>query len=391
MWRRYEPTNQHDYWVHPTMLAVFLISVLFILYTYALFPIYLHVKAKRKDPVECAQPEEWPTVSVLIAAHNEANNLPAKLKTLSELDYPKELIEWIIVSDGSTDGSVELLEKAFADYPNRHVHHLETALGKCGALNAGVLKASGDIIVFMDTRQRISSNTIKKLVPFLANPEIGAVSGELVLANDDTLEAENFGLYWRYEKWIRDNESRLFSTTGATGALYAIRREDFIPNKLGTILDDFETPLSLLKQGKRTLFVQGAYAYDKVSSDLKHEFARKVRTNSGSWQTFHNNPWLFSPSKNPVWWQFLSHRLFRQLVPFAMILAFLSAAIGQGPFLNTMLVLQIVFYAVAAASYFQLPGTGNKLFNIIVVFLQLNMAAFIACIKFIFVRKEIKW
>lgn len=373
------------------MLAVFIISVLFILYTYAFFPVYLHIKAKRKAPIESTDPEVWPTVSILIAAHNEVKNLPAKLQTLAELDYPDELIEWIIVSDGSTDGSVELLEEAFAEHSNRHVYHLETALGKCGALNAGVLKATGDIIVFMDTRQRISSNTIKKLVPFLSNPDVGAVSGELVLANDDSLEAENFGLYWRYEKWIRDNESRLFSTTGATGALYAIRRADFIPNKLGTILDDFETPLSLLRQGKRTLFVQGAYAYDKASNDLKHEFSRKVRTNSGSWQTFHNNPWLFSPSKNPVWWQFLSHRLFRQLVPFAMITAFIAAAFGQGLFLNTMFVLQIIFYAVAIASYFQLPGTGNKLFNIIVVFLQLNLAALIAGIKFFIIRKEIKW
>lgn len=373
------------------MLIVFIISVLFILYTYALFPIYLHVKAKRKEPLYCQEPETWPTVSIVIATHNDIQNLPGKIQTLSELDYPSELTEWIIVSDGSTDGSLELLEDAFAEYPNRHVHHLEEALGKCGALNVGVAIATGDIIVFMDTRQNISSNTIKKLVPFLENPDVGAVSGELVLAQDSSLEAENFGLYWRYEKWIRDNESRLFSTTGATGALYAIRRVDFIPNKLGTILDDFETPISLLKLGKRTLFVQGAYAYDKASNDLKHEFSRKVRTNSGSWQTFKNNPWLFSPSKNPVWWQFLSHRLFRQLVPFALITAFLSALFGQGMILNVMLALQILFYLIAAASYYELPGTSNKLFNIIVVFLQLNMAAFVACIKFFIIRKEITW
>ncbi len=373
------------------MLIVFIFSVFFIVYTYALFPIYLHLKAKRCEPLKPQEPESWPTVSIVIAAHNDIGNLPGKIATLAELDYPSELTEWVIVSDGSTDGSLELLEQEFADFPNRHVLHLDTALGKCGALNAGVAMATGDILVFMDTRQKVSSNTIKKLVPYLDNPDVGAVSGELVIADDNGQEDGNFGLYWRYEKWIRDNESRLFSTTGATGALYSIRRKDYIPNKLGTILDDFETPLSLLKQGMRTLFVQGAYAYDKPSVDSKHEFSRKVRTNSGSWQTFRNNPWLFSPSKNPVWWQFLSHRLFRQLVPFAMITAFITALVGQGIFLNTMLVLQIIFYAVAAASYFQLPGMGNKLFNIIGVFVQLNMAAFVASIKFFIIRKEISW
>jgi hypothetical protein len=220
---------------------------------------------------------------------------------------------------------------------------------------------------------------------------VGAVSGELVLAEDSSVEAGNFGLYWRYEKWIRDNESRLFSTTGATGALYAIRRSDFTPNIVGLFLDDFNTPASLLKQGKRTLFVQGAYAFDKAADDLKQEFRRKVRNSAGRWQSYQTNTWLFNPFRNPVWWQFLSHNVFRMLVPYAIIAAFVSALFGDGPFMNAMLIAQLAFYAIAAASYNKLPGTSNKLFNMIVVFLQLNLAAFVATGRFFFTQREISW
>jgi hypothetical protein len=217
------------------------------------------------------------------------------------------------------------------------------------------------------------------------------VSGELVLSEDSSVEAGNFGLYWRSEKWIRDNESRLFSTTGATGALYAIRRADFTPNKLGTVLDDFDTPASLLKLGKRTLFVQGAYAFDQAADDVKQEFVRKVRNSAGRWQSYQTNAWLFNPFRNPVWWQFLSHNLFRLLVPYAIIAAFVSAVFGDGPFMNTMLILQLMFYAIAAASYKKLPGTSNKIFNMAVVFLQLNLAAFVATGRFFLTRQEIRW
>lgn len=373
------------------MIILFVISAFFIVYTYALFPLVLHAKARGKALPETVVPDQWPTVSIVIAAHNEAGNLKAKIASLEKLDYPAELLEWIIVSDGSTDNTHALLLQEFDGHAKRHVKHLESSLGKCGALNAGVAMASHDIILFMDARQPVSEDAVKKLIPFFAHEEVGAVSGELVLSENDSLEAANFGLYWRYEKWIRDNESRLFSTTGATGALYAIRRREFTPNALGTLLDDFNTPVELLKKGKRTLFVPGAYAFDKAADDVKQEFRRKVRNLAGNWQSFQTHPWLFNPGRNPVWWQFLSHKFFRLLVPYALISAFVSAALGQGAFLTFMFYLQVVFYAAAAASYANLPGTGNKVFNMIKIFIQLNAAAFVATARFFMSRKAISW
>ena len=373
------------------MTTLFILACVFILYTYALFPLLLHWKARKMPELEAVEPKTWPTVSIVIAAHNEARNLPQKFASLEALDYPKNLVEWVFVSDGSTDGTDQVLQATFFDRPNCKYTHLANSIGKCGALNHGVDLASGDIIVFMDARQKVSSNALKKLVPHLLNPYVGAASGELVLAEDSSLEAGNFGLYWRYEKWIRENESRLFSTTGVTGALYAIRRSDFQHNALGTLLDDFDTPIKMLKQGKRTLFIPGAYAFDKAADDIKQEFRRKVRNLAGNWQSFLKHPWLFSRSRNPVWWQFLSHKVFRLFIPYALILAFVSSALGQGPLLKTAFVAQLVFYALAAASYLGLPGTSNKLLSMIKVFTQLNAAAFVATLRYFLSARRISW
>ncbi len=373
------------------MIFFFIISALFVVYTYALFPLLLHLKAKNKEALVPVPPKAWPTVSIVIAAHNEALNLPIKIDSLEKLDYPSALLEWIVVSDGSTDDTHAVLQAAFDAHPNRHVIQLPSSLGKCGALNAGVEMATGDIILFMDARQKVSPNCVKALIPYLSNSDIGAASGELVLAEDTSLEAGNFGLYWRYEKWIRNNESRIYSTTGATGALYAIRRSDFKPNKIGTLLDDFDTPVGLLAQGKRTLFVPGAYAYDSANDDLKLEFRRKVRNLAGNWQSFQTNSWLYNPARNPVWWQFISHKLFRLLVPFAMIIAFLTAAFGSGTFLKGMFFLQLLFYGVVLASYAGLPGTNNKLCNFLQVFVQLNAAAFVATLRFFTSKRAVSW
>ena len=379
------------------MLWLFLIATGFVAYTYALFPLLLHLRAYGKtmpEPKPITADNPLPTVSIVIAAHNEIASLPTKIESLEALDYPAEKIEWIIVSDGSTDGTAEYLNEAFADHDNRTCIHYEQPRGKCGALNEGVARAKGDVILFMDARQRMSPNVAMALVPYLADPAIGAVSGELVLSEDSSLEAGNFGLYWRYEKSIRINESRLFSTTGVTGALYAIRREDFTPNALGTLLDDFETPISLLKQGKRTIYVSGAFAFDTANDDLSLEFRRKVRTLAGNWESFLNNKWLFNPSKNPVFLQFISHKLFRLLVPFAMIIALLSALAGAlmgNGFLQFALLAQLVFYGLAGASFAGLPGTENKLLNFLKVFLQLNTAALVATVRYFGSKQQISW
>ncbi len=376
------------------IMVLFLLSAGLVVYVYALFPVLLHLRARGCPELSAKEPEQWPTVSIVIAAHNEANNLPIKFKSLEELDYPSDLIEWIVVSDGSTDHTQEVAAQWFDSHDNRKLIHLDTSRGKCGALNEGVAQATGEIILFMDARQPVSNNSAKRLIPFLLDPTIGAATGELVLSDNTSLEAANFGLYWKYEKWIRDNQSRLFSTTGVTGALYAIRRADFRPNPQGTLLDDFDTPVGLLEQRKRTVYVPGAFAFDAAADDIHQEFRRKVRNLGGNWQSFSRHPWLFNPKKNPVWIQFLSHKFGRLIVPWALILALLTALIGAvsgSAFLLVMLLLQLAFYALAIASYLDLPFARAKILNFPKIFVQMNAAALMGTLKYFFSKRAISW
>jgi len=330
-------------------------------------------------------------VSVVIAAHNEQQYLPAKLECLADQDYPVGKFQIVIVSDGSNDDTVEILEKAQSTIPNLEFLHYEPAAGKPSALNKAMTLVTGEVLVFMDARQLVSGNAVKALVERLAQPGIGAVSGELVLADDEGVESTNVGLYWRYEKWIRTNESKLFSTTGATGALYAIRASEYSPHAVDVLLDDFNTPVSILKSGQRTVLEPDARVFDKAEQNVSGEYKRKVRTLAGNFQSFTRYPWLFSPRKNPVFLQFISHKVFRLIVPYAMMLAFVSSMIGQGWFLKSMFVAQVLFYGFGLANMAGLKMLDNKLLNFIKVFIQLNAAAVVGAYRFFTGKANVRW
>ena len=389
-------------------LTLFLLSVAFCAYTYFVFPLLLHWRAGRgATQVDAAsrvddsslQGSSWPSVTILIAVHNERHHLERKLQSLAKLDYPHEQLEIIIVSDGSSDGSEAYLQQMstsvdaeIAGLMSRVVvEHYDTPAGKPTALNIACGRARHDVLVYMDARQTVSENAIKALVTRLQQPGVGVVSGELVLSDDGHTEAANVGLYWRYEKWIRLNESTLFSTTGATGALYAIRRQDATLLPADTLLDDFITPVEILRQGKRTVFEPSARVFDASEKDADKEYRRKVRTLAGNFQAFSRQPWLFNPRKNPVWWQFLSHKVARLLVPYAMAIAFCASLFGSGWFLNSMLLLQLVFYAVGIVGTYSAAFGQQRIVSFIKVFLQLNLAAVVGAIRYFTGTAAIRW
>ncbi len=388
------------------MQSLFLASVIFCVYTYAIYPFWLWFRVKylgvsrrivaarathespdspdNKDTAVIA--DGTPKVSIVIAAHNEERHLPTKLASLASIDYPADKLQVVIISDGSTDATPELLRQSAVDY-----RHYEPAKGKPTALNTGVAIATGDIIVFMDARQSVSPNVVRSLVNRFDDPTVGVVSGELVLSDDGHREAANVGLYWRYEKWIRQNESELFSTTGATGALYAVRREDVVELAEDVLLDDFEIPIQVLRQGKRTVFESGAVAFDRAEEDAGDEFRRKVRTLTGNFQSFSRNRWLFDPFTNPVCWQFLSHKVFRLLVPVAMFVALIASLLGDGWFLNIAFVLQALFYISGVAALYFPAVAKYRILNFIKVFLQMNAAAVVGAWRYFFGSADVKW
>ncbi len=363
-------------------------SAAFIVYTYLVYPLMIAGLAAvvRRQHRSLNQPEQ--KVSVVIAVHNGAKYLQRKIASIAEQTYPSEQIEIVVISDGSSDETDQLL----AQHAQLRWEALPTRSGKPTALNRGVEMASGEIVVFTDVRQPLSPNAITDLVDALSDPRVGAASGELVLGSDDGTDSPNIGLYWRYEKWIRSNESRVHSTAGVTGALYAIRRSDYQPLPADTLLDDFDVPTQILRTGRRVILVNGALAFDRAESSAVNEKVRKVRTLAGNFQSFSRHRWLFNPFRNPICWQFLSHKVFRLLVPYAALIFFLSCLVLR-EWWATLFALGLVTMVIAAWLAGQIPTMreNNRLLSFIYTFVELNAAAVVAALLYARGEHRVTW
>jgi poly-beta-1,6-N-acetyl-D-glucosamine synthase len=258
-------------------------------------------------------------------------------------------------------------------------------------LNLGVASATGDIVVFTDARQDLEPGAIAVLVAQLAADDVGAVSGALEHRDPSTHEASNIGLYWRYERAIREAESRWNSTVGATGALYAIRRSDYVPIADDTILDDFEIPMLIVRRGRRALIDRRAVVCDELQTDLRGEHVRKVRTLTGNFQSLARHRWMLSPRSNPVFWQLIFHKVLRLFMPYALLAAWVTSAMSPAPAMRIAFGLQTAGYLVVAAAYVfgnlkRVPGLGA-----LVVFVDLNMAAVQALFRYAAGTAATRW
>jgi biofilm PGA synthesis N-glycosyltransferase PgaC len=225
------------------MPLLFWISFGGILYTYAGYPIAIWALARLAGRRVFKQPIV-PRVSVVVPCYNEEGNIEARIRNLETSDYSADNLEIIVFSDGSTDGTTEAASRAASARTRVLAHSLRR--GKAAALNSAIRDASGEVIVFADARQRFDPGAIRELVSNFADPTVGAVTGELILAGKTHSSlGDAQGLYWTYEKWIRKNESRFDSSIGATGAIYAIKRELWRPLPDSTILDDVYTPMRI--------------------------------------------------------------------------------------------------------------------------------------------------
>ena len=332
------------------MVTLFWVSAFVVLYVYVGYPLLLALWARLAGRRRAQSPgsrSTWtPPVTVVIAARNEGRRLAARLENLFASDYPRDRMQVIVASDGSTDDTCRVVE-AFGS----RVECLDLAAsGKAAALNAAVARAAHPVIVFADARQRFAADAIRRLVNRLADPDIGAVSGELVIKSDESTIGDGIGAYWRYEKWLRRCEAVVGSTIGVTGAIYAMRRELWTPLPADAILDDVMTPMRVVLEGHRVVFEERARAYDVASPDPETEMRRKVRTLAGNFQLLARQPRLLVPGLNPVWIQFMSHKVGRLVVPYALVALFVSSAFlaRQALVYGVALIGQAVFYALAA-------------------------------------------
>ncbi|TCV97620.1 cellulose synthase/poly-beta-1,6-N-acetylglucosamine synthase-like glycosyltransferase [Luteibacter rhizovicinus] len=291
-----------------------------------------------------------PSVTVVIAVHDGGRQIRAKLSNLRALDYPAELIDIVISCDGCRDATAALartcgdLRVRVLDNPARR--------GKAACLNDAVAIAHGDVLLFTDLRQKLSPGALRELVANLADPTVGAVSGELHMENVLTGFAQGVDAYWRYEKIIRQAESQSGSTVGVSGALYAMRRELYSPLPAGTVLDDVLVPMRVAAAGQRVIFEPRALAWDKPSQHPDAERKRKIRTLAGNYQLVQLAPWLIWPASNPLWFRFVSHKLLRLLAPWMLVVLTLSSA----ALATRHAVYALMFFGIVCAAGLVLAG-----------------------------------
>jgi cellulose synthase/poly-beta-1,6-N-acetylglucosamine synthase-like glycosyltransferase len=367
------------------MKLLFWLSALLIAYTYAGYAAWLWLRS-RVSPMPVRRGPHQPAISIVMVVRNEAEGLPAKLKNLLELKYPAELREIIVVSDGSQDKTESVLQSCAE--PGLRTVLKPVSRGKASGLNEGVAMARGELVMFTDARQWIEPDALRLMVEDFADPEIGCVSGELMLGDREKGEAsEGMGVYWRVEKKIRELESASGSVVGATGALYAIRRELFVPVPEETLLDDVYIPMQVARAGKRVIFEPRARAWDSPDLGAEREFARKVRTLSGNYQLLQLLPWI-AGGGNPLRFEFVSHKLLRLAAPFALVILFATSALIAGGGYRLVFFLQIIFYGMGLLTLLQWKlGRLTQAAGAARTFVVLNSAAAVAFANFIAGRK----
>jgi cellulose synthase/poly-beta-1,6-N-acetylglucosamine synthase-like glycosyltransferase len=257
-------------------------------------------------------------------------------------------------------------------------------------LNDGIAMSQGELVMFTDARQKVEPEALRILAENFSDPEVGCVSGELMLGDRDSGEAaEGLSLYWRVEKKVRELEAASGSVVGATGALYAVRRELLSSLPEGTILDDVYIPMEVAAQGKRVVFEPRARAWDQADLGAGREFGRKVRTLSGNYQLLQLAPWLLS-RRNPIRFEFVSHKLLRLVVPFALVIAFATSALLPGTFYRVLWFLQAAFYCLSLVALLRLDlGLFSRGANAALTFVVLNTAAMVAFANFVSGRKSV--
>lgn len=366
----------------------FWISLLALFYIYAGYPLLVRGLAKvfpmrrqMADLIALDSNDESQRVSVVIASSNDGEVLRTKLVQLLHSDQSRFIREILVGSDGSIDETTKLVSEIEDD--RIRLFEFELQRGKPAVLNDLVPQCQSDIIVLCDARQLLSVDAIPAMLANFADPQVGVVSGELVFRADseESTAARGIGAYWRYEKSIRKAEARFRSVPGATGALYAIRKELFQPIPESTLLDDVVIPMQAVAEGYRCVFEQRAIAWDSPSQSLGRESIRKRRTIAGAAQLIVNHPSWLLPWKNPIWLEFVSHKLLRLASPFLLVIVLATnyQLASTGLFYSALQILHVCFYYCALAGWMcQRFGQPSVLFGLQLTFMTLNVTTLAA-------------
>lgn len=369
--------------------AIFWTSVAALAYVYAGYPLLLALlrpfsrRSVLKSDIE-------PTVCLFIAANDEAEVIEAKLRNSLDLDYPPARLSVIVASDGSVDGTNEIV-RAFAPH-GVTLLEFEVRRGKIAAINEGIRSVDCEIVVFSDANTFLDRGAIRALVRNFADEAIGAVSGDVILVGDRAALAASEDLYYRYERWLQRAESEIGSMLGVDGALYAIRRELFQPPPADTILDDMAIPMAVVRAGRRVVFEPAAVAHERGSDSASEEFARKARVVAGAVQFLLRRDSSVPPSRFQVLAALISHKALRWLSPVFAGLA-LGSSIVLAPTSSlffTAAAVQLVFLALGLLGCIPVVRRVSP-FGLAHYFWLVQTAAAVGFVRGMFGRQSVAW
>ena len=380
-------------------------TLLFIVfYTYVGYGILLYILIKIKRAFNLGKKAEIdtnyePEVTLFIAAYNEKDYVEAKMKNSLELEYPKEKLNIVWVTDGSDDGTQNLLN----GYPNTTVHHLDARNGKIGAMNRGMDFVKTPIVIFSDANTNLGKESIRRIVNLFSMPKVGCVSGEKRIINkeSDVASGAGEGLYWKYESALKKWDAELYSVVGAAGELFAIRTELYRHVEKDTLLDDFIISLRVAQDGYTIQYDPEAYAIETASANVKEELKRKVRISAGGIQSVVRLRSLLNVFKyGTLSFQYISHRVLRWtltplclvlLIPVSFILAYNEGIFDFGLF-SILFWLQLLFYCAALLGWFlENRSTRIKALFVPYYFFIMNLSVVLGFFRYMKKSQSVNW
>jgi cellulose synthase/poly-beta-1,6-N-acetylglucosamine synthase-like glycosyltransferase len=375
-----------------------------IIYTYLGYGILLFViikirrffKIGKKKVIDLSYE---PEVTLFITAYNEKDYVAAKMKNTSALDYPKNKLKIVWVTDGSDDGTPDLLN----DFKHTTVHHLDERNGKIGAMNRGMAFVKTPIVIFSDANTNLGKESIRRIVNLFNDPTVGCVSGEkrIVDKESDVAAGAGEGIYWKYESALKKWDAELYSVVGAAGELFAIRTALYKHVEKDTILDDFIISLRVAQEGYTIQYDPEAYAIETASANVKEEFKRKIRISAGGIQSIVRLRSLLNIFKyGTLSFQYISHRVLRWsltplclilLIPVLTILAANEGLLSFG-FYSILFWLQLLFYAAAILGWFlENRETRVKILFVPYYFFIMNLSVVLGFFRYIQKSQSVNW
>ena len=381
----------------------FWLSLALVFYTYIGYGVVITLAVRIKQlagkfvsvPEKTVDKKYEPTVALLVAAFNEQDIIMEKVENSLQLDYPREKLDLIFVTDGSTDHTADLVRL----YDSVRVIHSNERRGKTAAINRAMLDVDSEIAVFSDANTMLNAGAIRRIVSRYSDPKIGCVAGEKrIIANKkDAANAAGEGLYWRYESYLKKKDAELYSAVGAAGELFSVRTALYEKVETNTILDDFQISLTIAKKGHRIAYAPDAYAYETASASITDELKRKIRIAAGGFQALISLKELLNPFKHGLLsFQYISHRVLRwTLAPLGLV-ALYGTNVGllftHGSQYLPLFLLQSTFYCAALIGWrIESRQLRFKFFFVPYYFFIMNAAVYLGFFRYVRGQQSVLW